>query len=73
MNMIEIQDAYVSRVLAAHSKIGKRSAGLRFAGAKRAARKEATKRLARIGYDDAAISAIIKDAYDMVVLEIAAS
>lgn len=69
MSMIEIQDAYVARVAAAHSKMGKRSAGLVFARTKRAARREATSQLARLGYDEAAVAQIVKDAHDMFLLE----
>lgn len=67
--MIEIQEAYIARVSAAHAKQGKRSAGLMFARTKGAARKEATKALLKTGYTEAQAAIIIRDAHDMFILE----
>lgn len=72
MNMIEIQEAYIARVAAYHAKMTKRSAGLVFASVKRAARKEATARLMRLGYNEASTAQIVKDAHDVFLLEASA-
>ena len=71
MNMIEIQDAYVARVMLAHSKITLRTKGHRFNRSKAAARKEAVSRLLRKGYTEADAVVIVKDAHDMFLLEAA--
>jgi hypothetical protein len=70
MNMIEIQDAYVARVYAAHCKINSRTKGNRFQRSRSAARKEATARLLRHGFKADDITLIIKDAHDVFLLEI---
>lgn len=69
MSMIAIQEAYISRMQAADAKIGKRASGLAFQRSATAARKEATKALARTGYTEVQIAQIIKDARDMFYLE----
>jgi hypothetical protein len=70
MTMIEVQDAYIARVAAAHAKIGPRSAGIAFNRSKRAARKEAAARLVKIGYSESDAAFIIRDAHDIFWLEV---
>lgn len=71
MNMIEIQDAYVARLMLAHSKITARTKGHRFNRSKGAARREAVARLLRKGYTEADAAVIVKDAHDVFLLEVA--
>lgn len=69
-SLIEIQEAYIARVSAAHAKVGKRSAGLVFARTKGAARKDAIRELIRRGFDEAGAALAVKDAHDMFLLEV---
>ena len=69
--MITIQEDYVARVTTAHGKITPRTKGDRFGKSRRAARKDATARLLRLGYTEAQAVQIVKDAHDMFLLEIA--
>jgi len=68
-SMIEIQEAYVARVSLAWSKVNARTKGHRFQKSRRAARKDAMKRLTRMGWDEASAAQIVKDANDMFELE----
>jgi hypothetical protein len=70
MTMIEIQEAHVARLLAAHAKIGPRSAGLMFARTARASKKRTIQQLVAKGYDEAHAQQITRDAYDMFKLEL---
>jgi hypothetical protein len=69
MNMIAIQQAYITRVALAHAKQGKRSAGLMFARTKSAARKDGIRDLIKLGYTESQANMIMKDANDMFILE----
>jgi hypothetical protein len=53
----------------AHWKISPRAKGDRFGKSRRAARREATARLLRLGYTEAQAAVIVKDAHDMFLLE----
>jgi hypothetical protein len=68
-SMIQIQDAYISRLAIAKAKMGKQASGLAFNRSKRAARKEATAALLKIGYSESDAAFIIRDAHDMFWLE----
>ena len=70
--MIEIQDAYVARLLQAHAKITARTKGDRFRRTRTAARKDAVRRLTRKGFDEAAALQIVRDAHDVFLLEVGA-
>jgi len=69
-SLIEIQEAYIARVSAAHAKITKRTKGDRFGGTRRAARKAAIGQLVRRGFDEAGAALAVKDAHDMFLLEV---
>jgi hypothetical protein len=69
-SLIEIQEAYIARVAAAHSKISARTKGDRFHRTRTAARKDAIRQLTRKGFDEAGASLIVKDAHDMFLLEL---
>jgi hypothetical protein len=69
MSMIEIQEAYIARLIQADAKRGSRASGCMFARSATAARKEAAKALAKIGYPELQIDQIIRDARDMFELE----
>lgn len=73
MTMIEIQDAYIERVSVAHGKITARTQGHRFARCRAAARREAIRQLAKLGYAEEAAKQIVRDAHDIFILEMAAS
>lgn len=72
MTMIEVQETLIARYHAAFAKQGKRSAGLMFARSKRAARKEATRQLVKMGWTEEQAAIVIRDAVDMYHLEQAA-
>jgi hypothetical protein len=69
-SLIEIQEAYIARVAAAHAKITPRTKGNRFGRTRGAARKEAIRRLIRRGFDEAGAALAVKDAHDMFLLEL---
>jgi len=71
MTLIEIQDAYIERVTQAYAKITLRTKGDRFGKTRRAARKEAHKRLTKLGYNDYVAAILIRDAHDVFKLNIA--
>jgi hypothetical protein len=68
-SLIEAQDAYVARCLAAHRKQGKRSAGLMAARTRRAARKMLHAWAVKSGYTELQADSIVQDAYDVYLLE----
>ena len=68
-SIIDIQDAYVARVVAAFEKVTPRTKGDRFGRAKRAARKQAITRLTKRGYSAEAATQIVNDAHDVFLLE----
>ncbi|MCK1671099.1 hypothetical protein [Bradyrhizobium sp. 150] len=69
MNMIAIQQEFITRVARAYAKRGKRSAGLMFARTKSAARKYGIRDLIKLGYTESQANMIMKDANDMFILE----
>jgi hypothetical protein len=69
-SLIEIQEAYIARVAAAHGKITARTKGDRFRRTRSAARKDAIRQLTGRGFDEAGASLIVKDAHDMFLLEL---
>lgn len=69
-SLIEIQEGYIARVMAAHAKITPRTKGNRFAMTRGAARREAIRKLVRRGFDEAGAALAVKDAHDMFLLEI---
>jgi hypothetical protein len=69
--MIDIQDAYIARVMAAFEKVTPRTKGHRFGRTKRAARKQAITRLIKRGYSAKAATQIVNDAHDVFLLEAA--
>jgi SOS response regulatory protein OraA/RecX len=71
--LIDIQDAYIARVMAAYAKVTPRTKGNRFGRAKRAARKHTITRLIRRGYSAEDAAQIVNDAHDVFLLEAAAT
>ncbi len=71
-SIIEIQDAYIARVMAAFKKVTPRTKGNRFGRAKRAARKQTITRLIKRGYSAKDATQIVDDAHDVFLLEAAA-
>lgn len=69
-SLIEIQEAYIARLMAAHAKITPRTKGDRFARTRGAARREAIRKLLGRGFDEAGAAIVAKDAHDMFLLEI---
>jgi hypothetical protein len=70
--MIDIQEAYIARVMAAFEKVTPRTKGNRFGRAARAARKHAIARLIERGNSARAATQIIDDAHDVFLREAAA-
>jgi hypothetical protein len=68
-SMIDIQDAYIARVMAAFAKVTPRTKGHRFGRARRAARKQAITRLIKRGYSARDAAQIVDDAHDVFLLE----
>jgi hypothetical protein len=64
-SIIDIQDAYIARLMAAFKKKTPRTKGNRFGRAKRAARKQAITRLIRRGYPAKSATQIVDDAHDV--------
>jgi hypothetical protein len=73
MTIIEIQQAYIDRVVPAYLRITERTKGFRAQKTKGAARREAMARLQRLGFTDANAALIVKDAQDVAELELSAS
>jgi SOS response regulatory protein OraA/RecX len=71
-SIIEIQETYIARVMAAFAKVTPRTKGNRFGRAKRAARKQAVTRLIKRGYSAKDATQIINDAHDVFLLEVSA-
>jgi hypothetical protein len=67
--IIDIQQAYIDRLLRAYAKIGPRSCGARFARSKRAARNEAIRAFTKLGFNETETRQLVVDAYDMFILE----
>ena len=72
MTLIEIQQAYIDRVVPAYLRITERTKGRRAQKCKAAARREALARLMRLGFTEANAEIVIKDAQDIATLEISA-
>jgi hypothetical protein len=72
MTMIEIQQAYIDRVVPAYLRITERTKGRRAQRTKAAAHREALGRLVRLGFTEANAEVVIKDAQDIAILEISA-
>ena len=72
MTMIEIQQAYIDRVVPAFLRITERTKGRRAEKTRSAARREALARLQRLGFTPDNAALVIKDAQDIAALEIGA-
>jgi hypothetical protein len=72
LTSIDVEDAYVARVMAAFKKVTPNTKGNQFGRTKRAARKQAIIRLIKRGYSVKAATQIIDDAHDIFLVEAAA-
>ncbi len=70
-SILDIQVAYITRVMAAFEKVTPRTKGHRFGRARRAARKQAITRLVKRGYSARDAAQIVDDAHDVFLLEAA--
>jgi hypothetical protein len=68
-SMIQVQEAYVSRLHLARAKMGPKASGITYNRSKIAAGKEAAASLLRLGYSESDAKSIISDAHDMFLLE----
>jgi hypothetical protein len=68
-SIVDIQDAYIARVMAAYAKVTPRTKGNRFGRTRRAARKQAITRLSKRGYSAKDAAQIVNDAHDVFLLE----
>jgi hypothetical protein len=73
MTMIEIQQAYIDRVIPAYLRITERTKGRRAQKTKAAARREAMARLIRLGFTEDNAAVVVQDAQDIAILEISAA
>jgi hypothetical protein len=71
-SIIDIQDAYIARVMTAFKKVTPRTRGNQFGRTTRAARKHAVIRLIKHGYSARDAAQIIDDAHGVFLLEASA-
>lgn len=69
MSLIAIQDRYISRVIEANQRWSHRKDGGHAGRSRRAASREARAELTKLGYTPEQIDLAMKDASDMVALE----
>jgi hypothetical protein len=69
---VDIEDAYIARVMAAFKKVTPHTRSNQFGRTTRAARKQAIIRLIKRGYSVKAATQIIDDAHDVFLVEASA-